>query len=112
LNEMTLIKAEAYARSGNTSSALIEVNKIRNASGLSSYTGSEVLREVFKQRFYELFITGNHWEDLRRFKSDNIDLVNFQRSYELAHEWLVYTSDEVDTNPNCPAQPTSINYGF
>lgn len=113
LNEMALIKAEAYVRGGGGDAAA-EVNKVRAAAGLPAYSGaaSGLLKEIFVQRFYELFGTSQHWEDLRRFKDDNIDIVNYQRTIQLAHEYLVYPYIEIDTNPNCPAQPTAINYGF
>jgi len=111
LNEMTLIKAEAYARGGG-GDPVAEVNKIRNAAGLAGYSGSNILKEIFVQRYYELFGTAQHWEDLRRFKNDNIDIVIDQRQNQLAHEWLVYPYTETDTNPNCPPEPTNINYGF
>ncbi len=74
--------------------------------------GSNVLREVFVQRYYELYLTAQHWEDLRRFKNDNINIVTEQRNTQLAHEWLVYPYTEADTNPNAPAQPLNINYGL
>ncbi len=113
LNEMALIKAEAYVRGGG-GDAVAEVNKVRTAAGLPAYSGTSagLLKEIFVQRFYELFSTAQHWEDLRRFKNDGIDIVNDQRANQLAHEYLVYPYTEIDTNPNCPAQPTLINYGF
>jgi starch-binding outer membrane protein, SusD/RagB family len=110
LNEMSLIVAESYARGGGD--AATYVNKVRAAAGLSAYSGSNILREIFVQRYYELFGMAQHWEDLRRFKNDNIDIVNYQRATQLAHEWLVYPYTEDGTNPNCPAQPTDINYGL
>jgi hypothetical protein len=111
LNEMSLIKAESYARGGG-GDALAEVNKVRNAAGLGNYAGSNILREIFLQRYFELFCTGQHWEDLRRFKNDNIDVVNFQRNMQLCHEWYTYPDYETQKNPNSPAQPVNINYGM
>lgn len=113
LNEMALIKAEAYVRGGGGDAAA-EVNKVRTAAGLPAYAGTSagLLKEIFVQRFYELFATSQHLEDLRRFKADGIDIVNDQRANQLAHEYLVYPYTEIDTNPNCPAQPTGINLGF
>ena len=113
LNEMTLIKAEAIAR-GASGDAVAEVNKVRTAAGLKAYAGTTagLLKEIFIQRFYELFGTAQHWEDLRRFKGDNIDVVNTQRANQLAHEYLVYPYTEADSNPNCPPQPAGLNYGF
>jgi hypothetical protein len=109
---MSLIKAEAYARNGNSGSALTEVNKVRLAAGLQGYSGSNILKEIFIQRFYECYLMAQHFEDLRRFKSDNIDVVNYQRSAQLAHEWLIYPYTEIDVNPNCPPQPLNINLGM
>jgi len=113
LNEMALIKAEAYVRGGG-GDAVAEINKVRVAAGLQNYAGTTagLLKEIFVQRYYELFGTAQHWEDLRRFKNDNIDIVNDQRTNQLAHEWYVYPYTETDTNPNCPPQPTGINLGF
>lgn len=111
LDEMTLIKAEAYARGGG-GNAINEINKIRSSAGLSDYEGDSILGEIFKQRFYELFLTGEHWEDLRRFKNDGIPLVDELRNRELYHEWYLYPDSEADENPNVPAQPTDINYGY
>lgn len=112
LNEMSLIKAEASARSGNNGNALTEVNKVRTAAGLKDYAGNEVLREIFVQRFYECYLMAQHFEDLRRFKNDNIDIVNLQRNTQLAHEWLAYPYTEANTNPNCAAQPVGLNLGM
>ena len=112
LNEMNLIKAECYARGGASGNATAEVNIVRNSAGLPNFTGPNVLREVFVQRYYELYLTAQHWEDLRRFKNDNINIVTEQRNTQLAHEWLVYPYTEVDTNPNASAQPLNINYGL
>ncbi|MCU7497417.1 MAG: RagB/SusD family nutrient uptake outer membrane protein [Ignavibacteria bacterium] len=112
LNEMALIKAEASARSGNAPAALIEVNNVRRAAGLGEYSGSEILKQIFIQRYYECYLMAQHFEDLRRFKNDNIDIVNLQRNTQLAHEWLAYPYTEVDTNPNCPPQPAGLNLGM
>jgi len=99
LNEMVLIKAEAFAR-GGVGDALAEINLVRNNTGLTNYSGSEILKQIYIQRSYELYLTGNHYEDLRRFKDDGIDLVEKHRSRQLAHEWIIYPSGEADSNPN------------
>lgn len=114
LNEMTLIKAEAMARSNGD--AVSEINKVRVAAGLASYSGqtdkASLLAEIAKQRYYELYVTAQFWEDLRRFKNDGITFINNMRDTQLAHEWLTYPDYEIDKNPNCPAQQTQINYGL
>lgn len=112
LNEMALIRAEASARSGNAAGALSEVNTVRTAAGLNPYAGTEILKQIFLQRFYECYLMAQHFEDLRRFKNDNIDVVNLQRNTQLAHEWLAYPYTEVDTNPNCAPQPAGLNLGM
>ncbi len=109
MNEMALIKAEAYARSGS-GNAENEVNQVRADAGLAAFDGStSILEEIFKQRFYECYLTGQHWEDFRRFENDNISYINNLRFAEMAHEWLVYPDWEIDKNPNTPAQQTQIN---
>ena len=112
LNEMALIKAEAYARGGG-GDPLVEINNIRTSAGLSPFSGAtSVLEEIFKQRFYELFLTGQHWEDFRRFQSDGIAFIDALRTKQLAHQWFVYPDWEIDKNPNCPAQQTQIDFGL
>lgn len=112
MNEMTLIKAECYARGGG-GDPTAEVNLIRTNAGLAPFDGSTpILEEIFKQRFYELFLTGQHWEDFRRFKNDGSTYVNNLIEQQLAHWWLYYPDWEVDKNPNTPAQPTEVNLGF
>jgi len=104
INEMHLIKAEAYAR-GASGDAIAEINIIRTAAGLPNYSGTDVLKEIYIQRSYELYITGNHYEDLRRFQNDGIDIVDKHRSEQLAHEYVIYPNGEVDSNPNTPSWP-------
>lgn len=111
LNEMALIKAEAYVRGGGGDAAA-EINRVRASAGLPPYSGNELLKEIFRQRYYELYMTGQHWEDLRRFRNDNIDVVNQQRATQLSHEWLTYPDTEIDKNFNTPSQPVNINYGM
>lgn len=104
INEMHLIKAEAYARGGG-GDAVAEINIIRNAAGLPNYSGTEILKQIYIQRSYELYITGNHYEDLRRFKDDGIDVVERHRNEQLAHEYVIYPNGELDSNPNTPDWP-------
>ncbi|MFC2084397.1 RagB/SusD family nutrient uptake outer membrane protein [Bacteroidota bacterium] len=109
LNEMTLIKAECYARGGGGDPEA-EVNKIRSAAGLTAFDGStSILEEIFKQRFYELYLTGQHLENFRRFENDGIAYVDNLFEAQLAHYWLVYVDWEIDKNPNCPPQQTRID---
>lgn len=78
-DEMKLIKAEAFARTGRLTEALAQVNEVRTqtASALDEpvaglppvvlTTQTQILAEIARQRRYELFMQGLRWEDTRRF---------------------------------------------
>lgn len=69
--ELYLIRAEAYAKSGNVQAALDDLNKIRNRAGLPNWTTTEVTDvegAVLDERRRELFSEwGHRWLDLKRF---------------------------------------------
>lgn len=86
-DEMRLIQAEAYARTGRVALAAPLVNGVRTQCTPSATVGNfaepvacmpalaaeqldteaEVLAEIAYQRRYELFLQGLRWEDVRRF---------------------------------------------
>ncbi len=73
LAEVYLIRAEAYARQGNTSMALQDLKQIRNPSrvGLAEYAGptdpASLLKAIMHERQTELFCEwGNRWFELKR----------------------------------------------
>jgi hypothetical protein len=86
-DEMRLIQAEAYARTGRVALAAPLVNAVRTQCTPSATVGNfpepvacmpaltaeqldteaEVLAEIAYQRRYELFLQGLRWEDIRRF---------------------------------------------
>ncbi|OKS88769.1 RagB/SusD family nutrient uptake outer membrane protein [Mucilaginibacter polytrichastri] len=73
LSEQYLIRAEAYAHSGNAPGAVADINQIRNPArvGLPNYTGptdqTSLLNEIMHERQVELFCEwGNRWFDLKR----------------------------------------------
>ena len=100
-DELTLIRAEAHARANRLPQALTEVNKVRQAAGLSPIdpnaptTQAAVLAEIFKQRTYSLFLTGLHWADERRFG----------RITDAKYNFLPYPAQETVNNPNAPTTP-------
>ena len=82
-DEMKLIKAEAYARTGQFALARGLVNEVRTQTsspvdepiaGLTALpdllldTEAELLAEIARQRRYELYMQGLRWEDTRRFE--------------------------------------------
>lgn len=111
--EITLIKAEAYARqtAPDLALALIELNKIvtkRPAADpfgvgadlpplTGSLTAAQILTEVYKQRSIEMFLSGQRLEDSRRLGRPQT---------ERKRNFVNYPFRERDQNPNTPADPT------
>lgn len=105
-DEMRLIQAEAYARTGRIAEARTLVNAVRTQCTPSAPgepvaclpalpaealdTSAELLAEILKQRRYELYLQNLRWEDLRRFGAP------------LKYQWNVYPLSECDLNPNAP----------
>ena len=107
--EMTLIKAEAYARTNNLTSALTELNKVitktatadpfKVGAALTASTASTataILDEVYKNRCIELYMSGLKLEDMRRFG---------RATTERKRNFFPYPFKERDGNPNTPADP-------
>jgi hypothetical protein len=111
--EITLIKAEAYARQTNPdlANALIEINKIITKKPASDVfgvgadlpaitgplTASETLTEIFRQRSIEMFLSGQKLEDSRRLGRPQT---------ERKRNFINYPFRERDQNPNTPADPS------
>ena len=107
--EMTLIKAEVYARQ-NDPNALTELNKIitkkpaNDPFGVGAdlpplvgpYTQAQLLDLIYQQRRVELFMSGLSLEDMRRFNRPNS---------EKKRNFFPYPFRERDSNPNTPADP-------
>lgn len=113
--EMRLIKAEAYVRLGDLSSAVAEINAIRTktppqdpfgiGASLPPYSGpltaDALLLEIYKQRCSELFLTGMRFEDSRRFGRPGPP----QSTVERNRNFYPYPQVERINNPNTPADP-------
>ena len=110
--EMTLIKAEAYARQNppDLANALIELNKIvtkkpandpfgvgADLPPVGSLTAQQTLDEIYKHRSIELYMSGFRLEDMRRFN---------RPTSERKRNLLPYPFLERDNNPNTPADPS------
>ena len=111
--EITLIKAEAFARmpTPDLANALIELNKIVTkqpaadpfgvGAGLpplvGPFTQAQLLEQIYKHRSIELFMGGLQLEDMRRFG---------RPTTERRRNFLPYPFLERDNNPNTPPDPT------
>jgi len=109
--EITLIKAEAYARQPDLTNALIELNKVVTKTPASdhfgvgaalppltgTYTQAQLLDLIYKHRCIELYMSGLKIEDMRRFGRPNS---------ERKRNFFPYPFTERDNNPNTPADPT------
>ncbi|MBE7178033.1 MAG: RagB/SusD family nutrient uptake outer membrane protein [Mucilaginibacter polytrichastri] len=114
-DEMRLIKAESILRSnGSTTDALAEINAVRTQTsgdpfgiypGLAAYAGDPsreaLLVEVYRQRCAELFLSGQKWEDTRRFNRPAAAAGGAERN----RNFYPYPDQERLNNPNTPADP-------
>ncbi|HET7899137.1 MAG TPA: RagB/SusD family nutrient uptake outer membrane protein, partial [Flavisolibacter sp.] len=110
--EITLIKAEAYARMNppQLDNALMELNKVITkkpaddpfgvGADLPALNGpltqQQTLDAIYQQRSIEWFMSGMHLEDMRRFG---------RPMAEMKRNFLPYPFQERDNNPNTPADP-------
>ena len=110
--EMTLIKAEAYARQSTPDlvNALIELNKVvtKQPAGdpygvgaglppLVGLTQAQITDQIYKNRCIELYMSGLKLEDTRRFGRPNS---------EKKRNFLPYPFLERDNNSNTPPDPS------
>ncbi len=69
--ELLLIRAEARIHTGDLNGAVADLNRIRQAAGLSDYAGpvtkAALIDEMLQQRRYSLFGEGHRWIDMRRY---------------------------------------------
>ncbi len=110
--EITLIKAEAYARQSTPDlvNGLIELNKVitkkaaNDVFGVGAdlpadpgpYTQATLLEQIYSHRAIELYMSGLRLMDNRRF---NRPVSERRRSY------LPYPNQERNNNPNTPTDP-------
>lgn len=77
--ELYLILAESYDKTGDSGSALNNLNTLRNARGIGNYTGNNLSTEILNERRRELAYEGFRFTDLKRLglgftRSDNTSL--------------------------------------
>lgn len=108
--EVTLIKAEAYARQNQLPQALAELNKVVTkvpsadpfgvGANLPAIAGplsqDELLTEIYRNRSIELYMSGLKLEDMRRFG---------RPLEERKRNFFPYPFQERDNNKNTPDDP-------
>jgi tetratricopeptide (TPR) repeat protein len=111
--EVTLIKAECYARKSDLTNAVAELNKVltktNDAFGVNAaqaaYAGeqtqSAILTEIYRNRCIELFNAGLKLEDSRRFSRPGPKDAGSERT----RNYYPYPNSERDNNPKTPADP-------
>ncbi|PSL25466.1 RagB/SusD family nutrient uptake outer membrane protein [Chitinophaga ginsengisoli] len=108
--EITLIKAECYARKDDLVNGLVELNKVVTkqpaadpfgvGAGLPAevaVTKDQLLELIYKHRHIELFMSGLELEDQRRFG---------RPVAERKRSWLPFPFVERNDNTNIPDDPT------
>ena len=108
--EMTLIKAECYARASTPDlvNGLAELNKVVTKTNdpfgvnanlpaiLSVANAAELLDQIYRHRCIELYMSGLKLEDMRRFG---------RPTTERKRNLMPYPLRERDNNPNTPPDP-------
>jgi hypothetical protein len=110
--EMTLTKAEAYARQASPDlvNSLVELNKVITKqpasdpfgvgaglpADLGPYTQAQLLDQIYRHRAIELYMSGLRIIDQRRFN---------RPTSERTRNYLPYPNVEHNGNPNTPDDP-------
>lgn len=109
--EITLIKAEAYARQATPDlvNAVTELNKVvtkkaaadplgigADLAPVAPATQADVITQIYRNRCIELYLSGMKLEDMRRFNRPNA---------ERKRNLMPYPFREKDSNPNIPGDP-------
>ena len=110
--EITLIKAECYARQSTPDlvNALVELNKVVTKKAADDVLGigadlpllvgpltqAQILDQIYRNRCIELYMSGLKLEDMRRFG---------RATSERTRNFMPYPFRERDNNPNTPADP-------
>lgn len=103
ISEMYLIRAEARAKLGNISTALEDLNIVRNRAGLPNSSAdeeTELLLAIEQERFIELSFEGHRWYDLQRTGRIDEVMSQFNPNWEARDRLLPLPQGEVDLNPN------------
>jgi hypothetical protein len=107
--ELYLIRAEARAQQGELTTALEDLNKIRNKAGLrntSAVTVEQILNAIIKERKSELFTEGHRFFDLKRNNLLDEILTPTKPGWDTNDKLLPLPETELLLNPNLKPQNT------
>lgn len=86
VDEVYLIRAECYARAGNTSAAMNDLNTLLKTRWSGTYTdltagsAQEALDIILRERRKELIYRGTRWMDLKRLNKESRYAVTLSRT--------------------------------
>lgn len=110
--EMMLIKAEAFARTGDAANAMVWVNRLRvkrflpaNYVAMTATSGNDALVKVIDERRREFFGLQLRWWDMRRLKDEAL----FSRTYTRVFNGTTYTLAPNSNRYVFPIAQTLIN---
>ncbi|MCF6347899.1 MAG: RagB/SusD family nutrient uptake outer membrane protein [Flavobacteriaceae bacterium] len=115
--EITLIKAEAYARNNQLTDAIAQLDIVLTktaasdtyglGANLPAYSGAQtqdaILDEIYRNRRIELYLTGLSLEDTRRFGRPGATDASAERN----RDFYPYPNAERDNNTSTPANPST-----
>jgi len=107
--ELYLIRAEARAQLGELTTALEDLNKIRNKAGLgncSALTAEQILNAIVNERKSELFSEGHRFFDLKRNNLLDEILTPTKPGWDTNDKILPLPETELLLNPNLKPQNT------
>jgi hypothetical protein len=96
--ENILIRSESKVETGDLAGALVDVNIIRKAAGLSDFTSTDkdaIIAQIMKQKSLELFLQGQDYHDMRRRKL-------LPQPIPGSNIRIMYPLSEKTGNPNTP----------
>jgi hypothetical protein len=109
LSEIYLIRAEAYARSGDLTNALADLKVVRSRAGLVTSnisTKEQVIDAILHERQTELFCEGgNRWSDLKRSGTIDAILGKEKNGWQSTDALFPIPQRELQANPYLRQNP-------
>lgn len=108
VEELYLIRAEAWVRKANSVAALVDLNRIRSRAGLpeiNAQNSAELLPAILKERRYELFTEfGHRFYDLSHFGVLNQYMTSVKPNWKNHFILWPIPAGELLLNPNLNPQ--------